>query len=74
MKRKYKIIKESDGNGQTHYELWFAYKFLCWERWCALKERNFRYAFTKRFKSEEEIYEWMRSQESNRTVVKEFEA
>lgn len=74
MKRKYKIIKESDGNGATHYELWYAHKFLWGERWCSVKERSFRYAFTKRFKSEEEIYAYIRGEEITRTVVKEFEA
>ena len=73
MKRKYKIIKESDGNGVTHYELWYAHKFLWGERWTSVKERSFRYAVTKKWTNEPAIYDWIRSQEIHRTVLKEFE-
>ena len=74
MKKQYKIIKESDGNGQTHYELWVAHKFLWMTRWSPLKDHKFRYTITKRFDKESEIYDWIRSQEITRTVVKDFEA
>jgi len=69
--KKYKIIKESNGNGEAHYELWFEYKFLWKSYWCSVKERRLRYSFTKQWTNEQAIYDWMRGQEITRTVVKE---
>ncbi len=34
---QYKIVQETDGNGDVHYEIWIERKFLWWTFWEPVK-------------------------------------
>ena len=69
--KKYKIIEQRDGNGDGWYELWVEGKFLWINKWRSVKTRAFRYSYTTRFKTLEEIDRYFKAEKITRTVVEE---
>lgn len=71
MTHRYKVIEERDENGEGWYEIWVEHKFLWMTKWYSVKDRNFRYQFTRRFKTLDDVEHYFKAQKSTRTVVEE---
>ena len=71
MTQRYKVIEERDDNGEGWYEIWFEHKFLWTTKWYSVKDRKFRYEFTRQFKTLEDVDRYFKEQRVTRRVVLE---
>jgi hypothetical protein len=76
---KYRIIKEVDGNQNTHYEVHFYKKFygILFSNWIwapyeeRVKRGDYHYYVTKKFATMEEAEDCVRKHDIGRSVVAE---